>query len=311
MIDKQTLGYTKPLYILAFDQRSSFSKEIFGISSEVNEQEKQEIASYKRIIYEAFENALALGVPVEHAAFLCDEEFGDAILRDAGQKRYTFLLATERSGQREFDLNYGEEFAAHIEKYKPTFVKVLVRYNPEDDIALNKRQCEKMKLVSDYAHEHGYKFLIEALIPPTPNQMKEAGGESKRFDVETRPRLVKQTIKEIQDAGIEVDVWKIEGLEKREEYQSVVAQARAGGRERVSIVILGRHAPDRQVEHWLLAGRGVEGVIGFAIGRTIFWDPLVAVKKASMTPADAVVAMARKYLHFYRVFTGEKEKISF
>ena len=42
----------------------------------------------------------------------------------------------EKSGQDEFDFEYGEDFARHIEAFDPTFCKVLVRYNPEGDRAL-------------------------------------------------------------------------------------------------------------------------------------------------------------------------------
>ena len=117
------LGYNKSLFILPFDHRSSFSK-IF--------QDKDSIVSAKWIIYEAFKKALSDGIPKDSAAILVDEEFGDKILLDAKNNGFTTILTTEKSGQKEFTLEYGSEFAKHIEKYKPTFAKALIRYNPED-----------------------------------------------------------------------------------------------------------------------------------------------------------------------------------
>ena len=70
----------------------------------------------------------------------------------------------EKSGQEEFDFEYGEEFARHIEAFSPTFCKVLVRYNPEGDRALNQRQTARLKRLSDYLHGSGRLFMFELLV---------------------------------------------------------------------------------------------------------------------------------------------------
>ena len=117
----KSLGYTKNLFILPFDHRSSFAK-IF--------QDKDNIASAKWIIYEAFKKALQDGISKDQSAILVDEEFGDKILIDAKNNGFTTILTTEKSGQKEFEFEYGNDFSKHIEKYNPTFVKALIRYKP-------------------------------------------------------------------------------------------------------------------------------------------------------------------------------------
>lgn len=305
-----SLGYTKPLFILPFDHRSSFIKKMFSIEGrKPSADETKLIASYKQIIYDGFKLAVAGGgVPKESAAILTDEQFGDAVLKDAAKAGYTFCLATEKSGSDEFDFEYGIEFASHIEKYQPTIVKALIRYNPEENQEMNARQRTRLKTLSDFCHQHGYKFLIEPLVPASAEQLERVGGDQRRYDNELRPGLMVAMVAELQNAGVEPDIWKIEGLEQPADYELIIAQTRTGGRDDVTAVVLGRGADDAQVETWLRAGSGVDGIVGFAIGRTIFWQPLVDYKDQKITAEQASQQIARNYQHFYQIFTEEKSR---
>src|SRR5271166_4757320 len=147
-----TLGFNQPLYILPFDHRGSFQKKMLGWDGELSPQQTAEIAAAKRVIYDAFVTAVAAGVPKDKAGILVDEQFGAAILRDAAAAGYTTACPAEKSGQDEFDFEYGEDFAQHIEAFHPTFCKVLVRYNPQGDQSLNQRQSDRLKRLSDYLH---------------------------------------------------------------------------------------------------------------------------------------------------------------
>lgn len=296
------LGYDKSLFVLAFDHRSSFTKNMFGISGEPDVETAEKIKDYKYIIFEGFKKGVEMGVPKDAAAVLCDEQFGEKVLLSAREGGYVFAECTEKSGQKEFGFEYGEVFGEHLKKYNPTFAKALVRYNPEDETESKNRQNAQLKILSDFCHANDFKFLIEPLIPATPSQLEKVSNDQKRFDLEIRPGLMVQMVKEMQDAGVEPDIWKIEGLEKTEEYEAVVKQARSGGREEVSAVILGRGADNVQVEKWLKAAARAEGVAGFAIGRTIFHEALMNYKEGKYTREEAINKIAENYLHFYKVF---------
>src|SRR5215471_8156970 len=136
-----TRGFDRPLYLLPFDHRGTFQTKMFGWSGTLNPEQTAEIAAAKQVIYDAFKAALAVGVPKEKAGILVDEQFGDAILRDATAQGFATACPAEKSGQEEFDFEYGEDFAKHIEAVHPTFCKVLVRYNPRGDLAVNTRQA--------------------------------------------------------------------------------------------------------------------------------------------------------------------------
>src|ERR1700751_4297807 len=195
-------GYDRPLYIQPCDHRASFQTKMFGWQSPRSDAQTAEIAAAKRVIYDGFLAALAAGVPKEKAGILVDEQFGAAILRDAASNNVVTACPAEKSGQEEFDFEYGEDFARHIEAFNPTFCKVLVRYNPEGDATLNQRQTGRLKRLSDYLHGSRRLFMFELLVPAEPAQLSRLGGDKKKYDLELRPGLMVKTIEQLQGVGV-------------------------------------------------------------------------------------------------------------
>lgn len=303
-----TVGYDKPLYILPFDHRGSFQTKMFGWKGTLTDSQTAEIAATKQVIYDAFKAAVAGGVDKPKAGILVDEQFGSAILDDATKHGYSTSCPAEKSGQDEFDFEYGEDFGKHIERFKPTFCKVLVRCNPEGDKGQNQRQAARLKRLSDYLHSHGRLFMFELLVPPEPAQLQRLGGDKKKYDLEVRPGLMVQAIHDFQDAGAEADVWKIEGLDRADSCAKVVAAARRGGRDKVGCIILGRGEDDKKVREWLAVAAPVPGFIGFAVGRTTFWDPLIDWRANKLTREAAVTEIARRYREWVDIFESNRKK---
>ncbi|HUA14082.1 MAG TPA: DUF2090 domain-containing protein [Verrucomicrobiae bacterium] len=296
-------GYDRPLYILPFDHRGSFETGMFHWHGTLTAEQTAQIAAAKRVIYDGFKAAIAAGVPKENAGILTDEQFGAAILRDASAEGFHTACPAEKSGQEEFDFEYGADFAAHIEKFHPTFSKVLVRYNPGGDKTLNREQAARLKQLSDYlAQANRSLFMFELLVPAEPSQLDQVKGDKKAYDLELRPQLMEGAIRELQDAGVEPDIWKIEGLDRREDCETMVATARRGGRDKVGCIILGRGEDEQKVQEWLSTAAAVPGFIGFAVGRTDFWDPLVAWRDGKQTRDAAVKQIADHYREFVGVF---------
>ncbi len=298
-----TLGYDKDLFILAFDHRGSFQKTFFGVQGEPTPEESAKIIDAKRLIFEGATVAFDQGV--NGAGILVDEQFGADAAREAKAKGIMVALPVERSGQNEFDFEYGpDDFGAHITAMAPDFSKVLVRYNPEGDGVLNARQSMRLKTLSDWLHANGRKFLFELLVPAEPHQLEAVGGDAARYDGETRPGLMLIAIAELQQAGVEPDVWKIEGLDRREDCEAMSAQCRMAGRDGVVCVVLGRGADNAAVDHWLQMGSGVPGYVGFAIGRSVWWEPLKGFVAGTTPRADAAAQIAANYRRFVKVYTG-------
>jgi myo-inositol catabolism protein IolC len=298
------LGYDGPLFILAFDHRGSFQKKFFGVTGEPTAQEVERISDAKHVIFEGFLRALDEGADRTSAGLLVDEQFGAAIARTAKADGLILAMPVEKSGQDEFDFEYGDEYGKHIEEFDPVFTKVLVRYNPAGGGAMNERQTERLRELSDWLHERGRKFLFELLVPPTKEQLATVSDDPDRFDKELRPQLMLAAIAELQQSGVEPDVWKIEGIDRREDCEAIAAQTRMGGRDAVACVVLGRGADEAAVDHWLRTGAGVPGYIGFAIGRTIWWNPLKEFVDGTATREDAAARIFANYRRFVDVYMG-------
>jgi myo-inositol catabolism protein IolC len=219
-------------------------------------------------------------------------------------------MPVEKSGQAEFDFEFGEQFGEHIEDFDPTFSKVLVRYNPEGDEELNKRQTERLRKLADWLHERDRKFLYELLVPPEPAQLESVGEDKDRYDREVRPDLVVTTIQQMQDAGVEVDIWKIEGLDLREDCERVAEQARSGGRDRVACIVLGRGASEDAVARWLRNGAGVPGYIGFAVGRTLWWNELKEYVAGELDRDAAAERIGENYRRMVNLYTTAEREAS-
>jgi myo-inositol catabolism protein IolC len=295
-------GHSGKLYILAFDHRGSFQKKMFGIQGDPDREQSETIVDAKRVIYEGFLKALDEGAPKDAAGILVDEQFGADVAREAKKEQLILAMPVEKSGQDEFDFQYGSDFGKHIEDLDPTFSKVLVRYNPEGDSEMNARQAERLKTLGAWLHANDRLFLFELLVPAEAGQLESVDGDADRYDKELRPRLMLESIRALHAARVEPDVWKIEGIDRSEDCQKIADLVRSEGRDDVVCVVLGRGADDAAVDHWLRQGAVVPGYVGFAIGRTIWWDALKGYLDESLSREEATARIAQNYRRFIDVY---------
>ena len=312
-VDAQTMptGYTQPLYILPFDHRASFVSGLFGWTGALKREQTEQVTAAKRVIYDGFRAALADGVDKHKAGVLVDEHFGADILRDAKRSGIITCTPTEKSGQDEFDFEFGDEFARHIEAFAPTFAKVLVRYNPEGDSAVNHQQASRLRRLSEALVGSPSRFMFELLVPATPQQLETLDGDVRAYDRKLRPALMLRAICALQDAGVEADVWKVEGLDSQGDCERIVAMARRDGRANVGCIVLGRGENEQHVRDWLATAASVSGFIGFAVGRTTFWEPLIAWRDEKNTREAAVAEIARRYRQWVTIFEAAKTAARF
>lgn len=297
------IGYDKPLFVQPFDHRGSFLKKFFGLSGgwtvDATTDEYTPIVEAKTLIYRGLLRAIDLGVPKEHVGILVDSEYGSHIQADARAKGIPVATCIEKSGQPIFDFEYGSRWQDHIRLIGPDIVKVLVRHHPADDPGEKVEQVTRLRQVSEYLRSgDGRWFMFELLVPATTDEEKAAGD---RYDEEIRAGRMVKAIRELQEAGVEPDIWKLEGLSSREQAEQVAAQARSGhtadgkSRERVGCILLGRGSDTAQVHEWLRVAAPVDGWIGFAVGRTHFSDPLRAFLADRSQAGKSVEAIARAY----------------
>jgi myo-inositol catabolism protein IolC len=303
-------GIDSKLYILAFDHRGSFQKKFFGIEGEPDSEQTAIIADAKHLIYAGLRPAVAAGADASVTGVLVDEQFGSTVPEEAHERGLKLAMPAERSGQNMFDFQYGDDFAKHIERFDPDYTKVLVRYNPDGDADANREQLAKLLRLSDWLKANDRKFLFELLVPAEDAQLASVGGDTDRYDAELRPELMRRAIAEIQDAGVVVEIWKIEGVDLRSDCEMLAEQTRSGGRDDVRCVVLGRGADDAKVDQWLQAAAPVDGYIGFAIGRSIWWNPLKAYVDGKIERSAGARKIAENYLRFVAVYERAKAPVA-
>lgn len=295
----KTIGYDRPLFVQPFDHRGSFTKGFFKLSGQpeiaVGHDQHGPVADAKTLVYRGLLRAIELGVPREHVGILCDTQFGSHILADAQSRGIPFAVCIEKSGQPIFDFEYGSRWQDHLRFVGPDIVKVLVRHHPRADEPGRREQLARLKQVSDYIHAHDdHYYMFELLVPATTDEDKAL---EDRYDVELRPTLMLEAIREIQDFGIEPDIWKIEGLDRAEDAEAVAAQTRTDGRDAVGNILLGRGSDKESVHRWLKVAAPLDGYIGFAVGRTNFKAPLqeYLADPSDDRAAATIEAIARNY----------------
>ncbi|MCH7902642.1 DUF2090 domain-containing protein [archaeon] len=299
------MGYEKNLLILPFDHRGSLLKKLYGIEGRsASEEETANYKDLKKMIYEGFLKSLEMGVKKETSAILVDEQFGSEILKEAKNNGVMTATPMEKSGQKEFDFE-DNDFREHIKRTDTTFVKVLVRFNIADNPEGNKRQLERLKKISDYCREIKKKFLFELLVPATEGQLTAFEGDKKKYDSVLRPKLMIESIKQIQNFGIEPDVWKLEGVEKPDDCKELVEQCRADGRTS-GIITLGRGEDSEKVKEWLKVGAKQKGIIGFAVGRTVFWEPMRDLHSGKISREEAIQKVADNYKSLVDLWNKER-----
>lgn len=296
-------GYYNDLYILAFDHRGTLTKGLLGVEGrEPSQEEINRVSEMKNIIFDGFLNAKNAGISGGDPAILVDEAFGLQVQQKAKELGIKFAAPVEKSGQKIFDFEYGDDFGNKIEEVGADFVKILVRWNPDDPAETREIQGSRIKTLSDWLDDNGRKFLLEFLVPASDAQLASVDGDQARYDSEIRPKLAVQVVEEMREKGADPDIWKIEGLDTKEACEKVASVIKSGGREDVIAVVLGRGANDEKVNEWLRAGASVDGYKGFAIGRSIFWDSLKGWHAGDKSREQAVSEIANSYLSFISVY---------
>jgi myo-inositol catabolism protein IolC len=295
------------LWTLAFDHRNSLRRSFFGITGEATEAEHQRARDAKGIIFDGVVAAIEQGIPTGQPAVLVDEEYGAAVLARARELGIPTAVPVEASGHEVLRFEHGDDgFGAALERIDPTYAKVLVRYNPDGDPDDNGVQRERLTLLQRWVSDHGRQWMLELLVPPTPAQTNQCGGDSDVYDSNLRPDLTVRACAELADRGLAPDLWKLEGMATSQEYEAIAAACRADG-GRGGCLVLGRGADEDAVDRWLSLAAPVPGFVGFAVGRTLWWNPLRDAMSGECTAADAAARIGANYRRLIGVYLRARQ----
>ena len=293
---------TTPLLILAMDQRDSIEQKLYELDHVPTPEESAAIAANKLLVYRGLLDAVAQLPEGARPAFLVDEQYGasPAVLA-AADDRVALAMPLEASGREWFDFAYGHDWRQHAEFFGADHAKVLIRDNPGLDRDAREQQAHRVAEVAAWSDTGTHQLIVELLVPATDADLAQVDGDTDRYDRELRAGLTVQSMEFLQDRGVDPAIWKIEGLAEREDAERVAAAARRGDRS-ATCIVLGRHAPQDQLDQWLRTAAPVEGFSGFAIGRSTWWDALEDRIAGRIDDDEARRRVAANYLHFVRTW---------
>ena len=292
-----------PLWTLAFDHRNSLRRAFFGIDGVPTPADHARCRAAKAVIFDGALAAAAEGISVGRSALLVDEEYGADVIARANECGIVTAVPVEASGRAELAFEYGDDFGAAIERVDPTYAKVLVRYNPDGDRHANKRQREKLARLQRWIVGHGRGWMLELLVPATATQLSAVDGDTDRYDLHVRPDLTRRAAAELTAAGLRPDLWKLEGMATSGQY-AAVAEACGALTAGVSCLVLGRGADETAVDRWLTLAAPVRGFAGFAVGRTLWWQPLRAYVSGASSVDDTAAAIAANFRRLIDVYVS-------
>lgn len=300
-------GSGRNLWTLAFDHRNSLRRSFFGISGTATAADRQRARDAKSLIFAGIARAIELGIPSGQPAVLVDEEYGAAVIAKARRLGIPTAVPVEASGKAVLQFEHGDGgFGEALERVDPTYAKVLVRYNPDGDPDDNRTQRDRLTRLQRWVSDHGRQWMLELLVPPTAAQRNECGGDADAYDATLRPDLTVRACAELAESGLTPELWKLEGMATSQEYAAIAAACRADGITS-GCLVLGRGADESAVNRWLCLAAPVPGFVGFAVGRTLWWQPLREAEDGTCARDEAVERIARNYLGLIGVYLAAEQ----
>ncbi len=278
------------LFMLPFDHRASFSRDLLKITGQLDSNQTQKIAKLKNLIFLAFLNTYAK-YRNDNFAILVDEQFGGEVIRGCKEFGIEFATSVEKSGQKIFDFEYGTDYQKHLTKINPNYAKVLVRYHPEN-VQDNEIQLKRLVDLSTFCEKKDIKLLFELLLNPSDKDIEKAGSRE-NFDNMYRADLMKQAVREVRSV-LKPTIWKLEGMNSHEEWDKILSVLSPEEK----IIVLGRGENKENVSKWLDIAAKKPNIVGFAIGRTIFYNPLKKYLAKEISESSCVSEIASNFEEF-------------
>lgn len=284
------------IYMLAFDHLVEF-EDIFVAGATPTADEIALTREAKRVIFKGVQRAVTLGVPLANAAILADEHYASAVMDEARDSGIAYSMPVDPPLG---GVILAEGWRESLKRYKPTWAKPLLWYNVEGDKNKNRRQVEDTKILQDWLHSNDQQMLLEILIPAEPHQVEATAGNTTRYQAEYLPNLITAAMDEIYSAGIRPEVWKIEGVPTVEGSKAIGDVATATGAE---CLVLGRGADAATVGQWLNLAGSTDGYRGFAVGRTIWQQPVIDWKR-TRDDDRLIEEIAQRYRQLVNAYNG-------
>jgi myo-inositol catabolism protein IolC len=287
------------IFALAFDHRNSLRRDFMHLTGQPAPEQQATMVAAKGIVTDAL-IAAAPQVSPDTPVLLIDHEYGGQFVHRAQAAGVKVAMPVEESGQAELRYLCDGHPERVVDAHHPDYVKVLIRYNPGGDTAMNARQRGRLRQLSDWLDGRPERLMLELLVPPEPAQLAAVADDQSRFDRETRAALTVAAIDQIAGDGLRPALWKIEGPESLQDAARIAEAVRSVHAD-AGCLVLGRGADDAAVRRWLAIAAATDGFTGFAVGRTIWWHALKGFAGGG-DAGTAVRAVTARYLDLVRYY---------
>ena len=297
----------EPLFVLAIDHRGSVATDLFGITGPPSRADLSRMRQAKALVYEGLRH-VAGSIPFGREGVLIDEDLGEDVIRKAQSDGVVVLMPIEKSGSGAFQLEYGDRFAEHVDAFDPDFFTALVRYNPDDDESVRRTEIGRLAAVSEWAGRTNRRWIMELLVPPTPEQLAANHGPG-GFDRAARQALTAQVIAQLQDGGVRPTIWGLEGFDAASGADEALAAVAADGRYPAACMVVGRDAPIDLVEQWLAVAADRQ-FVGFVVDRTVWEEPLRRFLAGALSNEGVIQAVAATYTALVDSFVRGSQRLT-
>ena len=273
------------VYMLAADHRWQWEEWC-----DARQIPRERIGEAKRVAYDGFLLARDRSPNVrEFGALLVDAQYASPVVADALEAGLDVGTPAERAGA--FPLAWSTD--PFERALTGAFVKVLVRYRPDDEEAIRDGQWQKLDALQTWCRGAGKPLVVEILVA----RRSEAEDE---FEAVGRPAMLAGFIREAYRRELTPQFWKIEGTLAREGARTIdrAIAANAACRQ----IILGKAAEIATIGRWFAAAADSPTASGFAIGRSVFWEPSAAFLSGAKTAEQAAADIAGNYLQLVDVW---------
>ena len=272
--------HTDRVYMLAADHRWQWEE-----FCDTRSLSRQRIPDVKRLAYDGFLLARQRSSAVRDCgALLVDAQYSAGVIAEALRDGIAVGTPAERAGA--IPLAWATDpFPAAL---TGAFVKVLARYRTDDDPGVLAEQWLKLEALQTWCRVAKKPLVLEVLVA----RKQEA---EDAFESSGRPAMLEAFIADAYRRGLTPAFWKIEGTLAPEGARTIDAAIAAHPACRQ--IILGKAAELSTIDRWFAACAASATASGFAIGRSVFWEPSAAYLTGAKTADQAATMICDNYLH--------------
>lgn len=266
------------LHIFAFDHRSQF----YDLACECGAEESR-LPRLKLLLVEAVAKAeQELGLQ-HRVGVLIDQRYGEDALHAATGRGWWVGRPIELPGSNPLEFEYGRSIGSQLLQWpREHVVKCLVQFDPDGEPESRLEQETQLHTLYDAVKQSGHELLLE-VIPPTNSAATGTPGER-----------VLRAMTRFYNLGIRPEWWKLKPLPAADwtAIDALIAERDPYCR---GVVLLGLNAPFAELAEGFAAAAHSTSCRGFAVGRSLFYEPARAWLRNEIDDATLVERAAQQF----------------